>query len=264
MGERKSLKNKRNINKKRSMILIIIVIIFVITTLIYALSHKPKTINNGNNTDNGNVNNYEEPVIQKEIKLNEVKAQIIYNNIQKIYEEAEAPFTDEFKLKVAMDSILIENQEINNFSETNINAIVEEIFGPGQTLDKTKLTDTEDGNKLYFYSKDLGEYTVKAYGKEFVYSEQVLKKVTEDKDSYYVYVYYIVGEFIEDDINNKTSLIIGDKDGKDIIENLKLEDIDVDVNALVVKYKNILPVYKYTLTKKNGTFYLKEIEQINY
>jgi len=257
---------KRKINKKRSIIIMVIVTVVVIGSLVYSMCCDLDKINSkGDNKDN-TTDAYQETKKQEEIKLIEKDAQKIYDGIPKIYEEVIEPFNDEFKLKTAMQYIASKNINSSDFSEENVNEVVKDIFGIEATLNKENLKEDKDEYSLYYYSETEGKYVIRAFGMEFIYNEQILKEVTENDKAYYVYVYNIVGEYIPDDSKNKLYLVIGDKEGKDIVEEYEADEFDTNAMEIVTKYKEELPIYRYTLTKSktDKSYYLTEVEQMNY
>ena len=64
--------------------------------------------------------------------------------------------------------------------------------------------------------------------------------------------------------NAKVQAIIGDKDGNDLVHVFDNYAALYDENIWLDKYSNLMPIFRYTLTKTEDGYCLTEVEQINY
>jgi hypothetical protein len=246
-------------NGKGQIIVAIVVILLGITAGVWYIFGNPfkkseenKVYNESKSDDN---------VVQEDEEKN-VSASLgeaIFASIPKIYEEQSAPFSEEFKLNATMNKIASESEE-PDFSETSVNKMVKKIFGEDESLDKNQLTQDKIENSIYYYSTELGSYTVLPVGLEGIYTDQILKEVTETDTSYFVYTYCLIGEYVYSDDGTYLNVVIGDKAGNDLV--LKFVG-EIDSNKWVEEDETKLPVFKYTLQKTDDGYYLTAVEQIN-
>lgn len=249
--------------KNKVKIVIGLLILLVLSaTVTYVLVIKD---NQNNNNDNSSVVNIDEPKEKENINAELVsidKAEEISNTIPKIYSEVISPFSDYFMMETVINQIIFEKINVQDLSRENIEKKVKTVFGSSQVLDLDALGKDATKTMLYYYSPDEDKFIVEPFGFEFIYFEQVLKEVTEDENNYYLYRYCFFGEYIEQESEEKLYLVFGDKDGEDIVEEISSYDIDIDL--LVQKYKEELPIFKYTLKKDGLNFYITKVEQTNY
>lgn len=249
---------------KRGKIQTVIVIIVILLGIIVGISYifgnpftklQEKEIYSENENED-NINYSEN---NKERDVSKSLEEAIFLSIPKIYEEQAAPFSEEFKLNTVMSKIMEESEELD-FSETNINKKVKEIFGEDETIDKTQLTQDKIENGIYYYSTELESYTVLPVGLEGIYTDQILKKITETDDSYFVYAYCLIGEYVYLEDGTYLNVVIGDKQGNDLV--LKFVG-EIDSTKWIEEYEEKLPLFKYTLNKAKDEYYLEAVEQIN-
>lgn len=247
-------------NKK--ILIIIVVILLSIAIGVTAMNLFENKDEKNSDLDIYGISEQEEESVEKEEKVRDSKAKIIYNNIPKIYNEAIAPFSEEFKLYAVMDKITSEKEEESEytFSEEQVDKVLREIFGPEETLDKMQLTEDKIKDSIYYYSNESEKYTVLPVGFEGVYLDQVLKEVTETNNYYYIYAYCMVGEYKYNEESGEIKAVIGDKEGGDLV--LSFTD-EIDSNTWIREYEDKLPVFKYTLKKHNDSYYITAVEQIN-
>lgn len=199
---------------------------------------------------------------QKEINVNDSLSKSIFNSIPNMYEEQEEPFSEEFKLIAVMNKIIEDAGELEqtDFSDENVNKSVKKIFGSHEQLDGRQLTQDKIKNGIYYYSTELESYDVLPVGLEGIYTEQILKKVTETQNNYYIYTYCLIGEYVYSDDGSYVNIVIGDKDGNDLV--LKFVG-EIDSKKWINEYKENLPIFKYSLKKTSNSYYLTSVEQIN-
>lgn len=254
-----------NFSKRKSTIIVcicvVLMLIAIMCIVIFSDSDNPKNnalVNNGTSSNVMGGENIE----NSEKELDKNIATTLFNFVPKMYVEEIAPFTDYFLLEAAMDKV--KREQVPNYSAKHVDAVVKEIFGDNVSINKEKVS-TMDVTKCiyYYYAEDDTYYTV-PMGFGAVYTNQYLKNATVNNDAYYLYVYSIVGEYyIEDD--GKVTVVIGDKEGKDIIKKFASYDEFMVYSEWTEDYKDKLPMYRYSLkTKENGGYYLTALEQINY
>ena len=59
-------------------------------------------------------------------------------------------------------------------------------------------------------------------------------------------------------------VVIGDKDGNDLVHVFESYDEMEKEEIWIGEYANDMPVLRYTLKKDGKSYYLVEVEQINY
>lgn len=243
----------------------ILVIICIVLMIILGIYIGTDSEENEKNTDKDNVRIENGEIVENKEKEKEIakeKADGIFNNMPKMYIEEISPFTEEFKLNMAMEKIIINSNLLEveqDFSEENVNKVLKELFGKEATLNKEELTIDKIQNSMYYYSEDTDTYGVLPMGFNGVYLEQKLIKATETKERMYIYAYCLVGEYMVDD-SGKINAVIGDKEGNDL--ELSFEE-EITADKWIEKYEEKLPVFRYTFDKENDTNYLIAVEQIN-
>lgn len=246
-------------------ILILIVLMAIILGYIF-VSGEPdeENVNSGIPSDGSIGEEVDDNIVGNEEK------EVSFANMHKIYEwipkmnmEGSAPFSEEFKLTAAMDKV--SQLAEPNYTYEYILSIVKALFGEKATLDKSRFSiDKVDfSNSKYYYMDDTNMFYMVPMGFENVYNKQILKTVTSTEDYVYVYTYDIMGEYYFDE-SGKTTVIIGDKNGKDIVKEFEsLADIE-NYDIWVDEYVDILPIYKYTLKKVDDGYNLVSVFHINY
>lgn len=215
-------------------------------------------------------------VDENEKDLAKKKAEELFNFIPKVYTEAVAPFDSLFMLDAAMGKIIDTNEEMD-FSVKNVDNVAKKIFGKDAIINKQEVSEPDVGKSLFYYSEEAKSYAVIPVGYEGIFEHQIFKNATETEDAYYVYTYTLIGgySYDEDSItqdefgdvsyeNAKVQMIIGDKDGNDLIHVFDNYTYMYDEEIWLSKYANIMPIFRYTLTKTEDGYYLSEVEQINY
>ena len=211
---------------------------------------------------------------EKEVSKN--KLQELFNFIPKVYTEGIAPFDSVFMLDAIMSKIIATNENID-FSVNNVDNLVKKIFGENASIDKDEVDEPDIAKSLFYYSKEAKSYAVIPVGYEGIFEYQIFKNATETDDAYYVYAYALIGgySYDEDSItqdefgdvsyeNAKVQVIVGDKDGNDLIHVFDNYTFMYDEEMWLKTYSNIMPIFRYTLKKEKGGYYLTEVEQINY
>lgn len=243
-------------------ILVIVCVVLMIALGIYIGIASEKT---DKETDKDDVRIENGEIVENKEKEKEIakeKAEEIFENMPKMYVEEISPFTEEFKLNMAMEKIIINSNLLEveqDFSEKNVNKVLKEIFGKDATLNKEELTIDKIQTSMYYYSEETNAYEVLPMGFNGVYLDQKLIKATETKERMYVYTYCLVGEYMVDD-SGKINAVIGDKDGNDL--ELSFEE-EITPDKWIEKYEEKIPVFRYTFDKENDTNYLLAVEQIN-
>lgn len=280
-------------NKKKIIISVIIAIIVIASLWIIIFTgsegeeEQKKTSGGSSFVDNGGKAPSKLETDEKDVT--KAVADELYSFIPKMYYEEIAPFTSVFMMDAAINQIMEEDKDL---SEENVNERVKEIFGNDAKIDKKEVSSPDISKSIYYYSEESKSYAVVPLGYGGIFEMQILKNVTETDEYYYVYTYALGGiyyfddeavvetfdeetefydeEFTDEefnqpiDENGKVRVIIGDKDGYDLVhvfDNIK--DI-YNEKIWIANYENKMPVFRYTLKKSEKTYYLTEVEQINY
>lgn len=267
---------------KKTIIIIIssVVLIALVIGLIAIVSSDEEGVN-----DNIPVSN-EQPIQQEnkapskvdenEEDVSNRKAQELFNFIPKVYTEGITPFDSAFMLDSVMKKI-IDTNENQDFSVVNVDNMVKKIFGEAAVIDKDEVSNPDVAKSLFYYSKEAKSYAVIPVGYSGKFEYQIFKNATETDTAYYVYTYTLIGGYsydessiIQDEFgdvsyeNAKVQVIVGDKDGNDLVHIFDNYNSLYDESIWMSKYSNIMPIFRYTLTKIKGGYYLTEVEQINY
>ena len=266
-------------NRVGIIIVCIIVVVFVIGMVCVISSDKETTQENHiNTTEQIGKNETTAPykLDENEKEVSKKKQQELFNFIPKIYIEGIAPFNSSFMLDAVMNKIIANNEE-HDFSEQNVDKHVMKIFGKDAKINKEDVLEPDVAKSLFYYSKEAGTYAVIPVGYEGIYEYQMFKNATETEDAYYVYTYTLIGgySYDEDSItqdefgdvsyeNAKVQVIVGDKDGNDLVHVFDNYTLMYNEEIWLGKYANIMPIFRYTLTKSKDGYYLTEVEQINY
>ena len=253
---------------KKTKVLVIegCIVLAIIAVLVIVTSESTPVVDNSisNNIqgENGASNTDTEPPIitNKETRLDNKKAEELFNWVPFMYMEEFAPFTDNFMLTAAMTKVLQEEEP--NLLATHVDEIVEEIFGKGAAINKANVSKMDISKSLYYYYAETGTYSVVPIGMESTYMTQLLKYATKDDKYTYVYANEINGTWHSEE--EKTVVVIGDKNGRDLVKSFdNYEDIK-DYSVWQKEYSDMLPVVRYTLEEKDGKYILAGVEKINY
>lgn len=267
---------------KRSITIIgiVIFIAIIIGALLLISTDEKQPVDNlvvpGTNEQETTINKAPSKLDDNEKEVSKKKEQELFNFIPKVYTEGVAPFDSLFMLDSVMSKI-IDNNEAHDFSTKNVDNHVTKIFGKGATINKEEVSEPDVAKSLYYYSKEAESYAVIPVGYEGIFKYQIFKNATETNEAYYVYTYTLIGgySYDEDSItqdeygdvsyeNAKVQMIVGDKDGNDLVHIFDNYMSMYDENIWLEKYSNIMPIFRYTLTKTDNGYYLTEVEQINY
>lgn len=213
---------------------------------------------------------------EDEKEVSQKKKQELFNFIPKVYTEGIAPFDSVFMLDAVMSKIINVNEE-HDFSVNNVDKLIKKTFGKDAVINKEEVSEPDVAKSLFYYSKEANSYAVIPVGYEGIYEYQIFKNATETDKAYYVYTYTLIGgySYDEDTImqdefgdvsyeNAKVQVIVGDKDGNDLIHIFDNYTHMYDDKIWLNNYSNIMPIFRYTLTKTKNGYYLTEVEQINY
>ena len=271
---------------KKRIILVISVILLVslmVGLIVVTSQDKEREEHSSGNIENVGTNENEQQeniapsrLDDSEKNVSEKKKQELFNFIPKVYVEQVAPFDSSFMLDAVMKKIIDENEE-HDFSVKNVDGYVTKIFGSNASINKEEVSEPDVAKSLFYYSKEANSYAVIPVGYEGKLEYQILKNVTETDEAYYVYTYTLIGgySYDEDSIvqdefgdvdydNAKVQAIVGDKDGNDLVHIFDNYASMYNNNIWLSKYSNLMPIFRYTLTKNENGYYLTEVEQINY
>ena len=266
--------------KKIVLISICILIVAVVIGLIVIISSNEENVDIDNNVSNeqSNTNTNQAPskLDENEKSVSKKKQEELFNFIPKVYTEGIAPFDSVFMLDAVMNKIITINEQ-QDFSVKNVDNMVKKIFGKDALVNKDEVSMPDVAKSLFYYSKEAGSYAVIPVGYEGIFEYQIFKNATETDDAYYVYAYTLIGgySYDEDSIvqdefgdvsyeNAKVQVIVGDKDGNDLIHVFDNFTYMYNEDIWLEKYSNIIPIFRYTLKKTENSYYLTEVEQINY
>lgn len=268
--------------KKKVIIISVAILVALILVIgIIAITSSSEQVKpNNNDVQNEQV---EEPqsaapskIDEDEKEVSAKKQQELFNFIPKVYIEEIAPFSSSFMLDAVMKKI-IDTNETQDFSVGNVDNYVTKIFGKDAKINKDEVSEPNVAKSLFYYSKEASSYAVIPVGYEGKFEYQIFKNATETEEAYYVYTYTLIGGYFydEDSItqdefgdidyeNAKVQVIVGDKDGHDLVHVFDNYSLMYDETLWLQKYSNIMPIFRYTLTKDGNGYYLTEVEQINY
>ena len=264
--------------KKSVVVIISCIILFFAVVGFVIFSFDEPEVKNVQETQIVDNNNAKAPskVYSNEKNVTGTKKAELFNFIPKMYSEEFAPFTSQFMLTAAMDKI-ISTDEGEDYTTKYVDNMVTKIFGRDAKINKEEVSNPDVSKSIYYYSKEAGTYAVIPVGYEGIFKFQILKNVTETDEAYYVYTYSLIGgySYDEDSIsrdefgdinyeNAKVQVIVGDKDGKDIVHVFDNYNEIYDEDIWLNNFSNIMPVYRYTLKKEGRNYFLTEVEQINY
>ena len=269
-------------NKKVIIIsLVILVVLSVIAGIIVISSDDSQVPNNDNivssNGQNDTLNGMAPSKIDKdERQVSDKKKQELFNFIPKVYIEGSTPFDSLFMLDAAMNKIIATNEELD-FSVQNVDDYVTRIFGKNAKINKSEVAVPNVAKSYFYYSEDAKSYAIIPVGYEGIFEYQIFKNATETDEAYYVYTYALIGGYAYDEAsmtldefgdidyeNAKVQVIVGDKDGRDLVHVFDNYTAMYDDAIWTEKYSNLMPIFRYTLTKSEDGYYLTEVEQISY
>ena len=235
---------------------------------------KTRVIEDDNNIEN--ITGAPSKLDDDEKEVSKKKKEELFNFIPKVYTEGIAPFDSSFMLDAVMNKIINTNEGMD-FSVDNVDNMVKKIFGDSAVINKAEVSEPNVAKSLFYYSKEAGTYTVIPVGYEGIFEYQIFKNATETEDAYYVYTYTLIGGYSYDedsitqdefgDVSYETArvqVIVGDKDGNDLIHVFDNYTFMYDEQTWLNTYSNIMPIFRYTLTKTGSSYCLTEVEQINY
>ena len=266
------------LKKNIGIIIVALIIIAILVGLIIVISNNNREENNNEKVDIVDNQNADAPskIYSNEKEISLKKTQELFEFIPIVYTEEMSPFTNQFILNAVMDKITNAEEE-PDYSTENVDNMVTKIFGKDVKIDKEKVSTPDIAKSIYYFSKEADSYSVIPIGYEGVYRHQILKNATETEDAYYVYTYMLIGwySYDEDSIvqdefgdmdyeNAKVQVIVGNKDGNDLVHVFDNYSKIYEDSIWVKNYSNVMPIYRYTLKKDGKNYYLKEVEQINY
>lgn len=251
--------------KTKVIVIAVCIVIALIAVIVILTSDTGSSSNNGGgannqgeNSINGGVDNT--IVTNKEIQLDDSKAQDLFDMLPLIYTEEFAPFTDAFLLTAAMTKVSCEEEP--NYMASHVDQVVKEIFGENVAINKANVSNMNIAQSLYYYYPETGMYSVIPIGMESIYKTQLLKYATKDDNYTYVYTNEINGTWHSEE--EKTVVVIGDKNGNDLVKSYDdYTDIE-DYSVWQKEYADMLPVVRYTLKEQDGKYVLVGVEKVNY
>lgn len=244
-----------------SCIVIVLIAILVIVTSDTGSSNSNGGSVNNNHGESGTNTEIDNTIVtNKESKLEGSKAEELFSMLPLIYTEEFAPFTDNFMLTAAMTKV--SREEEPNYMASHVDQVVKEIFGENVAINKANVSNMDISQSLYYYYPETGMYCIIPIGMESVYQTQLLKYATKDDNYTYVYTNEINGTWHSEE--EKTVVVIGDKNGNDLVKSYdNYEDI-MDYSIWQKEYENMLPVIRYTLKEQDGKYILVGVEKVNY
>ena len=266
--------------KRMGVILFCVLAIALVVGLIVLVSSPEETDNNNENINNEQgqqvITGAPSKIDDSEKEVSKNKQQELFNFIPKVYIEGIAPFDSTFMLDAVMTKIIDTNENMD-FSVTNVDNMVKKIFGANAAINKQEVSEPDVAKSLFYYSNEADSYAVIPVGYEGIFEYQIFKNATETDDAYYVYAYTLIGGYSYDEEsitqdefgdvsyeNAKVQVVVGDKDGNDLIHVFDNYSFIYDENIWLNTYSNIMPIFRYTLTKTKDGYILTEVEQINY
>ncbi len=266
-------------NKKVYIVVGVLLIALTAGLLIFTAPNDekvPQNNANGNEQIAGTEQTAPSKVDQDEKEVSKKKQQELFNFIPKVYAEGIKPFTSAFMLDATMNKIIDVNDDFD-FSVKNVDNMVQKLFGKDAKINKDEVSTPDVAKSLFYYSKEANSYAVIPVGYDGIFKYQIFKNATETDKAYYVYTYALIGGFsydedsiVQDEFgdmnydNAKVQVIVGDKDGNDLVHIFDNYTFMYNEEIWLNKYSNIMPIFRYTLAKGDNGYYLTEVEQINY
>lgn len=253
-----------------------VVLVIGLVVLVSADKEPVNDVPNQNEQTGQTANQAPSKIDEDEKEVSKKKQQELFNFIPKVYTEGISPFDSSFMLDAVMNKIIDTNEDFD-FSVKNVDNMVKKIFGKDAEVNKQEVSEPDVAKSLFYYSKEAEAYAVIPVGYEGIFEYQIFKNATETDDAYYVYTYTLIGgySYDEDSItqdefgdinydNAKVQVIVGDKDGNDLVHIFDNYSAMYNEESWLKVYSNIMPIFRYTLTKTEDGYYLTEVEQINY
>lgn len=266
-------------NKVGIIIGCVLIIAVVIGLIVFVSSDEQKnneSINPNEDNQSETITGAPSKIDDNEKEVSKKKEQELFNFIPKVYIEGISPFDSTFMLDAVMNKIIDTNEDMD-FSVSYVDNMVKKIFGEQASIDKNQVSEPDVAKSFFYYSKEADSYAVIPVGYEGRFEYQIFKNATETDDAYYVYTYTLIGgySYDEDSItqdefgdvdydNAKVEVIVGDKDGKDIVHIFDNYTYMYDEDTWLQLYSDKMPVFRYTLKKSQDSYYLTEVEQLNY
>ena len=266
-------------NKVGIIIGCVLIIAVVIGLIVFVSSDEQKnneSINPNEDNQSETITGAPSKIDDNEKEVSKKKEQELFNFIPKVYIEGISPFDSTFMLDAVMNKIIDTNEDMD-FSVSYVDNMVKKIFGEQASIDKNQVSEPDVAKSFFYYSKEADSYAVIPVGYEGRFEYQIFKNATETDDAYYVYTYTLIGgySYDEDSItqdefgdvdydNAKVEVIVGDKDGKDIVHIFDNCTYMYDEDTWLQLYSDKMPVFRYTLKKSQDSYYLTEVEQLNY
>lgn len=266
-------------NKVGIIIICVLIIAVVIGLIVFVSSDEPKnneSINPNEDKQTETITGAPSKIEEDEKEVSKKKQQELFNFIPKVYIEGISPFDSTFMLDAVMNKIIDSNEDMD-FGVSYVDNMVKKIFGEKASIDKNQVSEPNVEKSFFYYSKEADSYAVIPVGYEGRFEYQIFKNATETDDAYYVYTYTLIGgySYDEDSItqdefgdvdydNAKVEVIVGDKDGKDIVHIFDNYTYMYEEDTWLQLYSDKMPVFRYTLKKSQDSYYLTEVEQLNY
>ena len=237
---------------------------------------KPNTGAHTNNSTGELTGKAPSKIDDDEKDVSKAIANELYGFIPKIYYEEIAPFSSFFIMDATLHKMMDEEQDFD-YSQANVNKYVKKIFGKDAKINTKEVSEPDINKSIFFYDEESKSYSVIPIGYGGIFSKQIFMNATETKEYYYVYAYMLSGVYNYDEDNvvtdefgdidfekTKMQVVIGDKNGNDLVhvfdnyEEMEKEEIWIS------DHRDEMPVLRYTLKKDGKSYYLVEVEQINY
>lgn len=277
-------------NKKIIGVIILVIVIVVSLSIIIFTGEKE---NNNNSSDGSsfvdNKGNAPSKIETTEKDVSKSMAEELYAFIPQMYYEEIAPFTSIFMMDAVINQIMKEDKDL---SAKNVDKHVQEMFGKEAKINKEEVSTPDINKSIYYYLEDTDSYAIIPAGYGGIFKMQILKNATETDDAYYVYTYALNGIYydeeeaviqvdnsedenkeenftgdetiIDENKQHKVKVVIGDKEGYDLIHVFDDEKLMYDDKTWIENYENKMPIFRYTLKKDGRAYYLTEVEQISY
>ncbi len=267
-------------DKKKITIIAVITLIVVVCLGIIIFTGKDKppvnNVTNNNNSTGELTGKAPSKIDDDEKDLAKAMQNELFEFIPKIYYEEIAPFSSFFIMDATLHKMMDEEEDFD-YSEANVNKYVKKLFGKDAKINTKEVTEPDINKSIFFYDEESKSYSVIPIGYGGMFNKQIFMNATETKEYYYVYTYMLSGvyNYDEDNIvtdeygdidfeNTKMQVVIGDKNGNDLVHIFdSYEDMEKE-EIWISDHRDEMPVLRYTLKKDGKSYYLVEVEQINY
>ncbi len=275
-------------------IIIIILLVAILITMIFTASvNGPNIFSKILNNESSKIDeNKDSNGIEKEVSYSKSKGLF-----EKYVENKDMPFmigdtkgfselTDTYKLWTSIlaiqeDSTKYDNGNLEGYPADKVLNKVKELY-PNSSIDKNK--EENDYAGAYSYSKEYDAYILKVMGFGGSSLNNILDKVIETDEKYYITFYRIEGDYEYSENYDAEELVydileIKTKDyykliAQDNYDRKKLESsvfeykIDAEVTSqdldnIIKEHKDKLPKIRYTVTKDGDKEYLTKIELLD-